>query len=360
MTKPKSAAPVLRVRLFLTRAAVAGAAILLAGCSTTATDGSAASSGASTRPVQAAAERDPAVIDRLQQMSAYLRSLKSFQVTSQTTVDEVLASGQKVQFGGTVGYRYVAPDKLRGFLRTDRAWRDFYYDGKTLTQVAPRLNYYASVPVSGSVANLLGRLSSDYEIDLPLADLFTWGADDGRLGSVASAVLIGPASIDGADCDHLALRQDGVDWQVWVQRGARPLPRKLVITTTDVPQQPQYTAHLSWFTTIRPRGNEFAYAPAKGAIPIVQVPAVKPHAPADRNANADADADRNWHPAATAAAAGPAVAATAAVIGSVTRTLPPACVPVRMGGVVYQQCSGSYYQPQYVGTAVQYVVVSPP
>lgn len=273
--KSKRAVPISRVRLCLMQAALIGAGIFLAGCSTTPADGGAAS-GAAAKPAQAAPERDPAVFDRLQQMGAYLRSLKSFQVLSQTTIDEVLASGQKVQFGGTIGYRYVAPDKLRAFLRTDRVWRDFYYDGKTLTQVAPRMNYYASVPLTGSVASLVGKLASDYEIDLPLADLFTWGTNEDSAQRVTSALRIGPASIDGADCDHFALRQDGVDWQVWVQRGAQPLPRKLLITTTDVPQQPQYTAQLSWFTSIRPKADEFTYAPAKGAIRIVQVPAVKP------------------------------------------------------------------------------------
>jgi hypothetical protein len=80
----------------------------------------------------------------------------------------------------------------------------------------------------------------------------------------------------------------------------------------------------------------------------------------NRNVDVDVDVDRNWHPVATAAVATAAVATTAAVIGSVTRTLPPACVPVQMGAVVYQQCGGTYYQPQYAGTTVQYVVVPAP
>ncbi|MBS0455056.1 MAG: DUF2092 domain-containing protein [Proteobacteria bacterium] len=285
MSKPKAAAPCWRGRPCLTCAAVVGA-LLLAGCSTMGAGNgapaatAAAASGGPARASQAAPERNPAVFERLQQMSAYLRSLKSFQVTSQTTIDEVLDTGQKVQFGGTVGYRYVAPDKLRAMLRNDRTWRDFYYDGKTITQVAPRMNYYASVPATGSVASLLARLSGDYDIDLPLADLFTWGTSDDSISSVSSAVLVGPAIIDGADCDHFALRQNGVDWQVWVQRGAQPLPRKLIITTTDVAQQPQYTAQLSWFTSIKPRANEFTYVPGKGAIRITQLPVIKPQSTA--------------------------------------------------------------------------------
>jgi hypothetical protein len=30
------------------------------------------------------------------------------------------------------------------------------------------------------------------------------------------------------------------------------------------------------------------------------------------------------------------------------------------GGVTYQQCGSTWYQPQYAGTSVTYVVTSPP
>jgi len=78
----------------------------------------------------------------------------------------------------------------------------------------------------------------------------------------------------------------------------------------------------------------------------------------NRNVDVDVDVDHH-HPVATAAVATAAVVTTAAVVGSIVRTLPPSCVPVNMGGVVYQQCGGVYYQPQYAGTQVQYVVVNP-
>jgi hypothetical protein len=31
-----------------------------------------------------------------------------------------------------------------------------------------------------------------------------------------------------------------------------------------------------------------------------------------------------------------------------------------MSGVTYQQCGSTWYQPQYSGTTVQYVVINPP
>jgi hypothetical protein len=51
---------------------------------------------------------------------------------------------------------------------------------------------------------------------------------------------------------------------------------------------------------------------------------------------------------------------TAAAIGSVAYSLPPACAPVVMYGMTYQNCGGVWYQPQFAGTQVSYVVVNPP
>ena len=78
---------------------------------------------------------------------------------------------------------------------------------------------------------------------------------------------------------------------------------------------------------------------------------------ANRRVDVDVDVDRGFHPVATIAT----VAVTAAVIGSMTPSLPPSgCVPVMVGNVMYQQCGPTWYQPQYAGTSVQYVVVVAP
>jgi len=85
----------------------------------------------------------------------------------------------------------------------------------------------------------------------------------------------------------------------------------------------------------------------------------------DRDIDIDVDIDHDWdhdwdHPVATAAAVGAAVAVTSAVVGSIVRSLPPNCQTVVVNGISYSQCGGAWYQPQYAGTTVQYVVVNPP
>jgi hypothetical protein len=80
----------------------------------------------------------------------------------------------------------------------------------------------------------------------------------------------------------------------------------------------------------------------------------------ERNVNVNVECSGRcggWdHPVAATAVVAGTVAATAAVVGSMVATVPPNCVPVNYGGMVYQQCGGTWYAPQ--GT--QYVVVNPP
>jgi hypothetical protein len=79
----------------------------------------------------------------------------------------------------------------------------------------------------------------------------------------------------------------------------------------------------------------------------------------ERNVDVDVEGggwDNDYHPGARAAAVTAGVAVTAAVVGSRVATVPASCVPVNYGGMVYQQCGSTWYQPQ----GSQYVVVNPP
>lgn len=80
------------------------------------------------------------------------------------------------------------------------------------------------------------------------------------------------------------------------------------------------------------------------------------------NRDVDIDVDHGWydnHPVATAAAVGTAIAVTAAAVGSIVYSLPPACTVVVENGTQYNYCGGVYYQPMYSGSTVSYVVVNP-
>jgi hypothetical protein len=87
----------------------------------------------------------------------------------------------------------------------------------------------------------------------------------------------------------------------------------------------------------------------------------------DVNINVDRNYNNGWHdwddhyyPVARGVAFGTAAAVSAAAVGSMIYSLPPACAPYPYGGYTYYSCNGVWYQPRYQGTTVTYVVVNKP
>jgi hypothetical protein len=73
------------------------------------------------------------------------------------------------------------------------------------------------------------------------------------------------STIKGAPCAHYAFRQPDVDWEIWIEEGQAPVPRKLVITTTSEKTQPQHTAVMSWTLGARLDDQMFAFTPPPDA-----------------------------------------------------------------------------------------------
>ena len=133
----------------------------------------AAPTAASTTP-ETTVERDPDAIKALEKMGNYLRTLKAFQVRTETSRDEVLDDGQNVEFDGVVDMIVARPNRLRVEVTSDKQQRLYFYNGSNLSVWAQRVNYYATVPAPPTIRELVDTLTSKYDIELPLADLFYW------------------------------------------------------------------------------------------------------------------------------------------------------------------------------------------
>ncbi|MBK7973723.1 MAG: DUF2092 domain-containing protein [Deltaproteobacteria bacterium] len=212
---------------------------------------------------------DPAAMDALQAMGAHLRTLKDFQVEVTTTDEDVLEDGQKVQYSGVTNLLAQMPTRLRAEVVNERHDRMWLYDGKEFTLFARRLNYYATVPAPPTIGQLADTLETDHGFTVPLADLFRWGAAGRIADGITEATDFGDSAVAGTTCRHYGFRQDDLDWQIWIQRGDHPLPRKLVITTKTDEARPQHTALYIW--NLAPSFNDktFTFDPPAGAGKVV-------------------------------------------------------------------------------------------
>jgi hypothetical protein len=189
---------------------------------------------------------EPGAIAALKRMGAYLRSLESFQVDAVTTDEKVLDDGQKILTDGTVRVLARMPNRLYAEVSNDRHDRTYVYDGKTFTLVARRVDLYAQIEAPPTIAQLSDKLEADYGFSVPLVDLFRWGGPHWSPDDIKGAIDVGPGVVLGTTCRHYAFRQADVDWQVWLQAGDFPLPRRIVITTRTDEARPQHSATYTW------------------------------------------------------------------------------------------------------------------
>jgi hypothetical protein len=221
---------------------------------------------------KAPAAKAPAqVVDRdavkaLRDMSTFLQSLSGFDLTSQTSLDLVANDGQKIQLDGVARYKVRKPNAFTIDVVSDDWNRRYIYDGRQFTLYAPKLGYYATVAAPPTIKGTVDEIENKFGISLPLDDLFRWSSPDGsREDSLDAGFMVGTATIDGVATRHYAFREGQIDWQVWIQQGDQPLPRKLVIVDRRDPADPAYIARLNWTLNPTLSDADFAFQPDQDA-----------------------------------------------------------------------------------------------
>lgn len=222
-----------------------------------------------TAPAPAAAPAptvDPNAVKALRDMSAFLQSLSTFELTSNTSLDLVANDDQKIQLDAVARYKVRKANAFVIDVQSDDWNRRYVYDGSQFTLYAPKAGYYARMPAPPTIAATVTAVETKLGISLPLDDLFRWASPDGnRADTLDSAFLVGDATIDGVATKHYAFREGQIDWQVWIQQGAQPLPLKLVITDRRDPTDPAYIARLNWTLNPPLSDADFAFQPGKDA-----------------------------------------------------------------------------------------------
>jgi hypothetical protein len=213
-----------------------------------------------------AAGMDPDAARILKRMTDYLGKLQRFGVDTSGTLEVVLVTGQKIQFTSAARDTVQRPDKLRSERIGDLISQSFYYDGRTLTIFNPGDGYYATVPAPNTIDAMVDFARDSLDVIAPAGDLIATDAYQRLMADATSGFVVGKAVIGGVRCDHLAFRSGVVDWQVWIEDGDQPLPRKYVITSLDVNQAPQFELLMSnWSIDPAIKARYFEFTPPPGA-----------------------------------------------------------------------------------------------
>lgn len=224
-------------------------------------------------PVAEPDDIDPEAEKLLRASTDFLASQRRFSAETHSTVETVTSWGQKLQFDNMVAVSVQRPDKFQARRVGDRSDQAFYYDGKSLTLHDPSQGYYASIAAPGTIEEMLDFARTKLDIEAPAGDLVYKNAYQILTDRVTSGFVVGKSVVEGVRCDHLAFRAPHVDWQIWIQDGTQPLPRKFVITTRDLANAPQFAVVITkWNLTPTFNDGLFTFKPPKDARKVEFMP----------------------------------------------------------------------------------------
>jgi hypothetical protein len=211
----------------------------------------------------------------LKAMSDYVTGQKNLALAFDADVEVITSELQKIQFASSGRVLLSRPDKIRATRTGGYADVELVFDGRTVTVLGRHANAFAQADAPGSVDQLIDRLRDQHHVTMPGADLLLSRVYDELMAEVVDAKYIGQGVIDGVECEHLAFRNADVDWQLWVEVGARPVPRKYVITSKAVAGAPQYSLRIKdWRTDAPVAADAFVFKPPADA-KKVELPALR-------------------------------------------------------------------------------------
>jgi hypothetical protein len=202
----------------------------------------------------------------LKSMSDYVGSQATIEASFDSDVEVITPQLEKIQFASSGDVLISRPDKLRAHRVGGYADVALFFDGRKASVLARHSNGYAQLDAPGTLDQLFAALRAGHGVSLPAADLLMSRPYDALVADVIEAKHMGRGVIDGVECEHLAFRNVDTDWQLWVEVGSRPIPRKMVITSKTLNSAPQYTIRIkNWKTDGKPGPDAFAFVAPAGA-----------------------------------------------------------------------------------------------
>ncbi|MBB3394755.1 hypothetical protein FHX09_003119 [Rhizobium sp. BK538] len=181
-------------------------------------------------------------------MSDYMAAQKTFSFDYVSSVEAVTPAFEKLQFVSSGTATISRPDKIRVTRVGGFADLDVGFDGTKLTVHGKNLDAYAQIDAKGSLDELFDRLQNAGP-EIPGSDLLLSNSFDTLMDGVTEAKHISSAVVDGVECEYLTFLKNDIDWQIWIETGSTPIPKRYVVTSKHVVQAPEYMLEVRNFRT---------------------------------------------------------------------------------------------------------------
>jgi hypothetical protein len=194
-------------------------------------------------------------------------STEGFSFQMHTIREYMDENGQPLHIFHAISLLVRRPDRLSVIGQGEDGTTKLAYDGKILTLYVQRTNEYLSVPISGTLEDVLREAATRLNMDFPLADLLANAPDQAFLQEVVVGNVVDTVPIEGVPSLHLFFMQPpGIELELWTEKNERAVPRRLIVTYRSLPGEPRFIAEMSdWKLGLKPSDAEFSFQPPQGA-----------------------------------------------------------------------------------------------
>jgi len=212
---------------------------------------------------------EPEALAQLKAMSDLLKGAGNYSFNAATDREQPSANGQMLDFFNASKISVTRPDKIRVDTRGDLHDASLWYDGKTVTIFAAKSTFYAQAPAPPTIDETVVMLMDRFQMPFPAAGFLLKDPYTRMMEGVKTAFDAGDSEVDGVACRHLAFSEEEADWQVWIEKGAKPLPRRIAVTYKKAPGAPRVVTTLSeWNLSPAIPAGDFVFTPPAGATKV--------------------------------------------------------------------------------------------
>ncbi len=212
------------------------------------------------------------VLDILTRMTKFISGAQAYTIVSEMGYEVLQTNGQRLEFGShiTASLRRPSQANVR-FDNRDGENATIVLDGDRISIFSTRGNahVYDVTRQPGDIDASFVFLAEQLGTADQLHHFFSIDLTDSMMSMLKSGYYIGEATIAGVLCDNLALRSEDEDVQMWVTKGDKPVPRRIVVTYKNLEGQPQFWALFEeWNFSPTFSESIFSYSPPAHADPI--------------------------------------------------------------------------------------------
>lgn len=213
---------------------------------------------------------------RLREMSDFLSAAPSIRLNTREAFQWLNPEGERQEVQAVWEVNIWRPDAMRITMTGEGSQEfdvDIYYDGWKLTFVNHKQKVWAWASVANSLDELLDEIYWRFNLPIPMKDMLYSSPYDQLMTEDTESRYVGREEIEGRPCDRFSFSHEAVDWEIWIEAGEQPLPRRLDIIHKNLEQHPE-SEIIFTEVDLSPAVDEtlFTFDPPDG---YIEIPAVE-------------------------------------------------------------------------------------